>query len=100
MSRPAKVKESSPAEVVKPSVIFEGDKEHALITLFRGPEDELPLVKSIGYMKLPNYNRYVSYVITTKGDKVVSFEVEQPDLKAIAEESAKISFVTCFMDQD
>lgn len=94
------VSNTSPADVVKPSVVFEGDKEHALITLFRGPEEELPLVKSIGYMKLPGHNKYVSYVITSKGDKVLSFEVEQPDFRAIAEEAAKIAFVTCFMDQE
>lgn len=94
-----KIKES-PADVVKPSVVFEGDKEHALITLFKGPAENLPLIKSIGYTKLPGHNKYVSYVITTMGDKIVSFEVEQPDFRAIAEEAAKISFVTCFMDQE
>lgn len=94
------VRETSPSEVVKPSVVFDGEKEHALITLFKGPEADLPLIKSIGYTKLPEHNKYVSYIITTKGDKVVSFEVEQPDFKAIAEEATKIAFVTCFMDQE
>ena len=98
MSR--RIVKGSPSDVVKPSVVFDGDKEHALITLFKGPEEDLPLVKSIGYMRMPNYNTYVSYILTTKGDKVVSFEVEAPNIRAIAEESTKIAFVNCFMDRD
>lgn len=88
-------------DIVQPTISFDGDKEHALKALFK--EDKAPVLKSIGYATIPGverYGRYVSYVITSQGDKILNIEVGQPNLKAIAEDEAKISFVTEFMGDD
>lgn len=83
--------------IVKPTMRFDGDKAHVLETLLK--ENDAPTLKSIGYMRMPGLGQsaYVAYVITSKGNKVLEIEVEEPNLKAIAEESAKISFVNNFM---
>jgi len=44
--------------------------------------------------------RWMSYTMTTKGPNVTKIEISEPDIKAIAEETAKIAFVTHFIDQD
>ena len=95
---PAPKKKQSPEEIVKPSIHIEGDKEHALKLLFR--EDDAPIIKSVGYAPLaglPGHGRYIAYIVTSQADKVLSIEVEQPNLKGIAEESAKMAFVETFM---
>ena len=63
--------------------------------------NEMPTLKSVGYARVaPGSRDYVSYVITSKGTEVVSVEVSEPNLKAIASDEAKINFVTLFEDQD
>lgn len=84
-------------ELVQPVVVFNGEKEHALKALFRA--DKAPVLKSIGFGTVPGiegHGRFVSYVITSQGDKILNIEVTQPNLKAIAVDDAKISFVTVF----
>lgn len=88
-------------EIVQPSIVFEGDKEHALKALFR--EDKPPVLKSIGYGVIPGvegYGKFASYTITSQGDKILKVEVGQPNLKAIVEDEAKIAFVTTFMGDE
>lgn len=95
----SKVKEKA-SVVVKPSIKFEGDTAtHPLAALFDGKSELMPEVKSIGYMRLPDTNLFVSFVMISKGREIISVEVEQPNLRAIAEESAKIAFVTQFMGE-
>jgi hypothetical protein len=87
-------------DVVQPSIRF-GEEKHILETLFDGKQENMPEIKSIGYKRLDDKpNSWISYVITTKGREVVSIEVEEPNLRGIAEESAKIAFVNCFVDSE
>lgn len=88
-------------DIVQPSVVFDGDKDHALRLLFK--QNEAPVLKSIGFGPIPGvegYGRFVSYVMTSQGDKILSIEVGQPNLKPIAEDEAKIAFVTNFMGDE
>jgi hypothetical protein len=97
MSKIPKPKSSS-MQIVQPSIIFEGGKEHAMVTLFKGDEEKLPTIKSVGYMQVPGTTQFVAYTLTSKGTEVLKIEVEEPNIRAIAEESAKISFVQSFID--
>jgi hypothetical protein len=97
----AKVNQKKLEDIVQPTLVFDGDKEHALKALFRN--DNAPILKTIGYGTIPGvegYGRFVSYVLTSQGDKVLSIEVGQPNLKAIVEDEAKIAFVTTFMENE
>lgn len=94
MSKPKK------DSVVKPSMHFEGDKEHVLTTLLE--EGDAPVLKSVGYTRLKTVkgqSSYVSYVITTQGEKVLKIDVEEPTQRYIAEEATKIAFVNHFMSE-
>lgn len=96
MARPKKTD-----AVVQPIIRANGEK-HVLEKMFESDHDDLPEIKSVGFAKLPDggSNAWVSYVITTKGKEVISIEVDEPNLRQIAEESAKISFVNQFIDQE
>lgn len=86
--------------VIKPLISVAGET-HELEKLFEGDQNTLPEIKSVGYMRLgEKANNWVSYVITTKGDKVLSIEVDEPNMQLIAQESAQISFVNLFIDKD
>ena len=99
MSNPAVKTKAPKKSIVRPTVTFQNDtKEHAMEAILN--KEAPPVVKSVGVFKLPNTNQYVSFYMETQGDKVIKIEVEQPNLKAIAEESAKISFVNTFMSGD
>lgn len=88
-------KQKKLSDVIHESIKVEGSsKEHALKTLFN--DDEAPEITSIGYMKIPGSNRYISYVITSQGKEILKIEVSEPDFRAIAEDEAKINFVNCF----
>lgn len=83
--------------IVRPSLIVEGET-HPLVDAFKNPEN-LPTLKSVGYCRIPE--GWISYVITTKGKEVLSIDVEEPNiLRPIAEESAKIAFVSNFIDPE
>jgi hypothetical protein len=87
-------------KIVQPVIVVQDAPEHPLSISVSGPEVDQPEIKSVGYMRVsPTSNSWVSYVITTKGDKVLSIEVDEPNLRQIAEESAKINFVSTFSDQ-
>lgn len=81
--------------VVQPIVKFDAQK-HLLDELI--DKGEAPELKSVGYMQIKPGNNWVSYVITTKGREVLKVEISEPDMKIVAEESAKISFVQTFVD--
>ncbi len=98
MSKPKKV--NGTEAIIVPTMHFEGDKEHVMEALFKGEPDEKPILKSVGYTRLDALKGqacYVSYVITSQGEKILKVEVEQPDTKFITEESSKIAFVNEFM---
>lgn len=93
-----KVKKDLTTDVVTPTVKFVGDdKKHALQELFDGDEDKLPIITSVGTVGVPGTNTWISFVMQTRGTKVIKIEAEEPNLRAIAEESAKASFVNSFM---
>lgn len=88
MARPKKIK-----DVITPLIKVAGEN-NILEDLWAG--NEPPELKSVGYTKLGS--GWVSYVITTKGKEVTDIEISEPDKRAIAEESSKINFVSCFVD--
>ena len=61
---------------------------------------ELPMLKSVGFARVGETKDFVSYVITSKGREIISLEVSEPNLKAIAIDGAKVSFVETFMNDD
>ncbi len=89
------------AHIVQPTVKFVGDdKKHALQAIFDGPEDKMPVIKSVGTIGVPGTNTWISFIMHTKGTKVIKVDADEPNLRAIAEESAKISFVDTFMSAE
>ena len=97
MARPKKELNSA---VIKPMIRANGEK-HLLEELFDGDPDDMPEIRSVGYMRLhKGTGGWVSYIITTKGREVINIEIDEPNLKDIAEESAKIAFVSTFIDHE
>lgn len=109
-------KSKAPLEIVpKPSIIQPIIRNHRLdpITkqqipvpheweeLFQDHPETMPVLKAVGYTKVSQlHNTYVSYTVTFQGDKVLSIQVDEPNLRQIAEESAKINFVTELSDKE
>ncbi len=92
------LKTVEPATIIKPSVKFVGDdKKHALQEIFDGPEAKMPVITSVGTVGVPGTNTWVSFLMKSQGRKIIEISVDQPNLRSIAEESAKISFVNTFM---
>lgn len=92
-------KKQSAAEVIKPLVQVEGEK-HILQEAYEAGED-LPIITAVGFMRVaPGSKDFVSYKLKVQGREVISIEVGEPNLKAIAEDEAKIAFVTSFIDQE
>ncbi len=97
--QPSSSEEVKPSSVICPLIKVEGQK-HVLEDIFDGPEEDIPELKSIGYARVSSrIGGWVSYVITTKGNKVIKMEVTEPELRNIIEETTKIDFVQQFMDQ-
>ncbi len=100
----AKAKKAAPALNIKheddficPIVKVAGEK-HLLEKMI--DQGEAPIVKAVGYMRLGNQrNSWVSYTITTRGREVLKIEIDEPNMREIAEESAKIAFVECLMGE-
>ena len=61
--------------------------------------EELPVIKSIGLVKIPNqdHESWVVVTITSQGDKILSTEMTEPNMRAIAIDSGKIAFVKLFI---
>src|SRR5690348_1333073 len=93
MARPKKDLEGT--SIIKPLV-----KDPAKPHPFEDAEKngELPILTSVGFTRVGTTNNFVSYVMKSQGDKVLSVEVSDPNLRGIAEESSKIDFVTHFID--
>jgi hypothetical protein len=100
MAKPQKKQQLNQTSAVVKPAIRSNEEKHLLEEIFEGPEDEMPEIKSVGFSRIGNSNNsWVSYTITTKGKKVISFEVDEPNLREVAEEGAKIAFVTALADQ-
>jgi hypothetical protein len=84
-------------EFICPLVKVVGEKHLLEQLIARG---EAPEIKAVGYMRLGNQrNSWVSYTITTKGREVLKIEIDEPNMREIAEESAKIAFVENLMEE-
>lgn len=83
------------SDVIVENIQSNDGKIHALKALFDGTNT--PEITSIGYVNLPDTNKFVSYTIRSKGREIIHMEVGEPDSKAIAEDEAKLNFVTNFM---
>lgn len=81
--------------VVEPSLKFDDGKPHVFEKMV---EDGKKVYKAVGYGPMGDGSgKYTSYVLHIKGDEVFKAEVEEPDIRGIAEESAKMAFVREFM---
>ena len=85
-------------QLVKPSIKVEGDVHPFEDFEAQG---ELPVIKSIGYMRVSENSRdYVSYIITSRGSEILSIEVGEPNNRLIAVDETKINFMTIFENAD
>lgn len=88
------------SQIVEPSIKFDGEK-NILEKIFDGLPEDMPELKSVGYAKVSDgQHGFLSYTITSRGREIIKIEVEEPNLRAIAEESAKIAFVNNFSDPE
>lgn len=99
-SVPDSVSLVKPQVEIIPSIQVIGGPKNALQNLFEGDHEKLPILKSVGYGQIPGTNTFVAYTIHSKGQNILKIEVEEPNLRPIAEESAKIFFVNNFMSGD
>ncbi len=82
--------------LIQPLVKVEGQK-HIFEEMIA--DQSIAEMKAVGYAKINDgASNWVSYVITFKGGQVISMVVGEPNLRSIAEETAKIDFVNEFMD--
>jgi hypothetical protein len=87
-------------DFIKPS-IRANDEKHILEEIYESDPNDMPTLKAVGYVQIgTGKSSWMSYTITTKGKEVLSIDVDEPNVRAIAEESAKIAFVTSFVDQE
>lgn len=86
---------------VERSVTFDTEVPHPLVESMKAEdEEELPELTSVGVYKVPGRPYYVSFVMKSRGTVVTKVFVEEPNIRQVAEESAKISFVKEFMDNE
>lgn len=85
--------EASPS-YLEPTLKFDSKHKNELIEHIKEDEPEL---SAVGYARIPGTNNYAAYVIKFKGNQITSMVVDEPNLKSIAEESAKINFVNEFV---
>lgn len=92
MSKAKKTEPLAKKSIVKPSILIEGDP-HPLQKLEE--LGKLPELTAIGFTRLHDgkQHNWVSYVVKFQGDKVLSLEVDEPNMKGIAEEATKINFM-------
>ena len=91
----SKASKTAPKSVCEPSVVIEGHTNPFIPFYESGPE-----LTAVGYVRIPGTNEYSSYTITIKDGVVTKVVCEEPNLKVIAEESAKIAFINNFVDKD
>ncbi len=78
-------------DVICPLIQVVGEK-HLLEKMWA--DGDTPEIKAVGYMRLgKEKHSWVSYTITTRGTAVTKIEIDEPNMREIAEESAKIAFV-------
>lgn len=95
MSKTKEVKTNAP-KITKSMQVIGESKESAFEKLFNA--ENPPEIKSVGTVHVPGTNTHISFVMTTKGKEIISIDVDEPNLRAIAEETSKINFVNLFMN--
>lgn len=94
-----KKNEKFPRPELVRSMVFDPPVEHPLVTFGESDDfDQVPELVSVGMYHIPDSKNFVAFKMVSKGGQVLKLEVEEPNLRAIAEESAKIFFVREFMD--
>lgn len=78
---------------IEPTLNFENHNNEFITHV----KEEQPELTAVGYARIPGTNNYAAYVIKFQGDKIIKMVVDEPNLKNIAEESAKIQFVNEFV---
>jgi len=58
-------------------------------------EDDIPTVEAVGMVRTPN--GWCALKVTFRDDKVLKIEPQEPNLKAIAQQEAKILFSKTFL---
>lgn len=87
----------APQEAGKPKIPIINFLEET----FQKDPESMPVMTAVGYMKASKIkNDFASYIVTFQGTKVLKIEIGEPNLRAIAEDEAKISFVTEFTDRE
>lgn len=97
MAKPKKqeqVETKSEPSYIEPTLKFDDKHKNEFIEHVKNDEPELT---AVGYARIPGTNNYSAYVIKIVGDKVIKMIVDEPNLKLVAEESAKIQFVNEFV---
>ena len=98
MSKKVAKPEQKLSMIIEPIISVEGSDNY-LTSMFDAGNP--PILKSVGYAKAgPSSRDYFSYVITSQGDQVLAIEASEPNMRQIAGDEAKVSFVTAFMNDD
>lgn len=85
--------------IVEPMMKFDGDvKPHKFETYIMNGDQ--PVVKAIGYTRIPGTSEFVSYIYYIQGDKVLKVVVGEPNLRPIASDEAKVNYVQTFEGMD
>lgn len=97
MSKSSKDTRAKVKGIIKTSTSVVGiTKEHALKQLFGGHPELLPEIKSVGVVRIPDTNNFVSFLMKSKGNEVIEIEVDEPNTRMVSEEMSKIKFVETF----
>lgn len=95
MSEAKKLKKEVKSILV-PSIQIEGHV-NAFIPYF---EEKQPTLRAVGFTGIPGTKDFVAYMVYIKGDKVEKIVIEEPNMRQIAEETAKINFVNEFIKDE
>lgn len=83
---------------INPEIRCNGEA-HAIETMFK--EGRFPLIKCVGMTRISeNSNSWVSCDMEIVGGEIKKINVGEPNLKLIALDEAKVTFVTKFMGEE
>lgn len=81
---------------IEPTMKFENHTNEFI----KHVEEEQPELRAVGFARVPGTNNYAAYVLIVKGDKVIKMTVDEPNMRNVAEEAAKIQFVDIFVNSE
>lgn len=95
------MKKSAPKLEIERSVTFDTEVPHPLLQSMSAEDiEEIPELTSVGVYKVKGSPYYVSFTMKSKGGNVTKLTVDEPNIRQVAEESAKIAFVKEFMNHE